>query len=45
MKEILHRFRGTFKDFRMHLGILTEITYVLGITLFGLFVCLVLARL
>jgi hypothetical protein len=29
----------------MHLGILTEIGYVLGITLFGLFVCIVLARL
>ena len=45
MKEILQRFQGAFKDIRMHLGILTEITYVLGITLFGLLVCIVLAHL
>ena len=45
MKEILHRFRGAFKDIRMHLGILTEISYVLGITLFGLLVCFVLVHL
>jgi hypothetical protein len=45
MKVILQRFQGMFKDIRMHLGILTEISYVLGITLFGLFVCIVLAHL
>jgi hypothetical protein len=45
MKEILHRFQGAFQDIRMHLGILTEITYVLGIALFGLLVCIVLAHL
>ena len=45
MKEILQRSRGTFKGARMHLGIFTEITYVLGITLFGLLVCILLAHL
>jgi hypothetical protein len=45
MKVIMQRFRGSIKDIRMHLGILTEISYVLGITLFGLFVCIVLAHL
>ena len=45
MKEILQRFRGAFKDTRMHLGILTEISYVLGLTFFGLLVCFVLAHL
>ena len=45
MKVILQWFQGTFKDIRMHLGILTEISYVLGIALFGLLVCVVLAHL
>lgn len=45
MKKTFLRFRDAFKDVRMHLGILTEIGYVMGITLFGLLVCIVLEHL